>query len=134
MGTSGAWIHGLALALVNLASVVAGFVAFRASGSGRQMAVQIPVALAVSVIAFVIWVWLTRRYSFGWRRQDWRSRLGVFGLAMLWAALIYAPLHLLTQGYVTALSNVVALWAFQVPANCAALAAAEVLAVPAPGR
>ncbi|MDH4338394.1 MAG: hypothetical protein OEX18_14065 [Candidatus Krumholzibacteria bacterium] len=118
-------IHGFVLALINLASILVGFAVFTLSGSGHQVAVQVPVALLGTVAGFAAWLWLVRRSRLGWDRTRLRQRAAVFVLAFLGAAVVFIPLHFFTQGYVTAWSNVTALWAFQAPANLLAMLVAE---------
>lgn len=120
-----ALIHSSTLALLNLAGVLVGFAVYHLSGVDHQIAVQVPVAALFTVAGFVAWLRMTRRTRIGWGRTGTRQRVMVFLLALVWAAVIFVPLHFFTQGYLSAWSNVTALWAFQAPANLLALLAAR---------
>ncbi|NIT36125.1 MAG: hypothetical protein GTN49_06455 [candidate division Zixibacteria bacterium] len=45
-------LHGLALAAINVAAVLAGFALYKISGVAYQLAVQVPLAVFISVAAF----------------------------------------------------------------------------------
>lgn len=126
-------IHSSTLALINLAGILVGFAVYHLSGVDHQIAVQIPVAVLFTVVAFVAWQWMTRRTRIAWGRTGTRQRVMVFLLAFVWAAVVFVPLHFFTQGYLSAWSNVTALWAFQAPANLLALLAARCTAGSAMG-
>jgi len=49
----------------------------------------------------------------------------VFLLAFVCAAVVFVPMHYVSEGYVTAAGNVAALWAFQLVANSIALLVAR---------
>ncbi|MBI4788510.1 MAG: hypothetical protein HY782_15875 [Chloroflexi bacterium] len=52
-------------------------------------------------------------------RNDW---LAVFCASLIWTPIIFTPLHLFTQGYFTAIGNIVATWLSQIPVNLVAIA------------
>ena len=119
-------LHGLALAAVNVGAVLVGFAVYKISGIERQLAVQIPVAVAISVAAFGLWYVIVGRVTSG------RAALGsltayvwTYVLAFGWFAAIFVPLHYVTQGYLTSFANIYYAWLFQAPTNVAALAAAH---------
>jgi hypothetical protein len=119
-------LHAAALALANLGGLWIGFVAFALAPTTNQLGVQLPVALVVSVGAFAAWVTVVdargpRQLRFGGRRD------AVLAAALAWAvaAVIFVPLHRLATGYVTAFSNLVALWSFQLVANLVVVALAD---------
>jgi hypothetical protein len=126
-----ALIHGFILALINLGSILVGFAVYHLAGSRNQIAIQVPVAVLCTIIAFCLWVRMTSRTRLRWRGGV-RPGLAVFFLALIGAAVVFVPLHYATQGYVTAWSNVTALWAFQVPANLLALLVAQRVLAPSP--
>jgi len=111
-------IHGLGLAGINLGSVLLGFAVYVLLRPAPQLAVQLPVAVIVSVLGFALWdhlgkVWFAESAAL----RGWKEFGGVYLTALLWAPLIFVPLHYLGRGYVTAFSNVTAFWAFQLPVN-----------------
>jgi hypothetical protein len=119
-------IHSFILCLVNLGAVLAGFAVYEISGAAYQLAVQISVAVAISVAAFALWYYLTLRITSG------RIALGNFGayvgtyvLALAWFPVVFVPLHYVTQGYLTSFANIYNMWLFQAPTNAAALVAAN---------
>ena len=121
-------LHSAILALLNLASIWVGFVAFQLLGAENQLAVQSPIAFTLTVGLFLGWMRLVS--SRGWSRlrvRGWGDAGWIFGLALVWAAVVFVPLHLLTQGYLTAFGNVLAVWAFQVAANTVAVGCAVTL-------
>ena len=126
------FIHSIKLAFINLAGIFAGFAVYHLSGVQNQIVVQVPVAVLFTGVGFLTWLWMTRRTRISWARADARRHVLVFAIALAWAAVVFVPLHYFTQGYVTAWSNITAMWAFQMPANLIALFAAHrVFASPA---
>lgn len=122
-------LHSLVLAIVNLCGIWLGFVVYSLVRGPGQIAVQLPIAFIVTVGAFVAWIMIVaargpRRLRFGGGSEArW-----IFGLSLPWAAVVFVPLHYLTQGYLTAFSNVAALWLFQAAANLVAVVAAVAVA------
>jgi hypothetical protein len=118
-------IHGLALAAINVAASLVGFAAYKILRVGRQLLVQVSVAVLVAVVAFVLWYYVARRVTSG------RATLGSLGpyvwtyvLAFAWFPVVFVPLHYVTQGYLTSFANIYNMWLFQAPTNALALAAA----------
>lgn len=122
-------LHSLVLAIVNLCGIWLGFVVYSLVRGPGQIAVQLPIAFIVTVGAFAAWIMILAA------RGPRRLRIGggaqarwVFGLSLPWAAVVFVPLHYLTQGYLTAFSNVAALWLFQAAANLVAVVVAAAVA------
>ncbi|MBN1920097.1 MAG: hypothetical protein JW892_02535 [Anaerolineae bacterium] len=115
-------IHGLGLAGINFAAVLLGFAVYFLLRPAPQLAVQLPVAIAASILGFALWVYISKvLFAARAMLEGWKDYLGVYLAAWLWSPLIFVPLHYLGTGYVTAFSNVIALWAFQAPVNLVAL-------------
>jgi len=55
-------------------------------------------------------------------------------LPFVWAPSIFIPLHYVTQGYLTSIGNIVALWTFQAQVNFLALSIAVVSTYPKGSR
>lgn len=116
-------VHSVVLALLNLFAVVVGFATFKSIGGSNQIGIQAPIAFVISVVVFVIWTGLVntrgpvRLGLRGWRDGGW-----ILGLASIVAAVVFVPVHYATAGYLTAFSNILALWAFQIPTNAVAVA------------
>jgi hypothetical protein len=118
-------LHGFALTAVNVGAVLVGFAAYKILGVGHQLAVQIAVAVAISVAAFATWYYIVGRVTKG------RTTLGSLGayfwtyaFASGWLPAVFIPLHYVTQGYLTSFANIYNMWLFQAPTNALALAAA----------
>ncbi len=115
-------LHSAVLAFINIAAILAGFAAYHLLKPADQITIQVPVAAALSVAAFSGWMAVSCRVAPG-RLQASGSKdaLWIYALALVWAAVVFVPVHFVTQGYVTAFSNVVALWAFQLIVNAVAV-------------
>ena len=127
-------VHAGALAIANLSGLWFGFVAFVLIGTTNQIGIQLPVAVVVSLAAFVIWVKLVN--AFGPPRFRYFSRSDgpwVYCLAPVLAAVVFVPLHFATTGYLTAFSNVLALWGFQFVSNMFVVVAAAHFVREGPG-
>ena len=118
-------LHGLALAAVNVGAVLVGFAVYKISGAGYQLAVQIPVAVAISVAAFGLWYFAVVRVTFGRvTLVSLGAHVWTYALAFGWLAALFVPLHYVTQGYLTSFANIYNMWLFQAPTNALALAVA----------
>lgn len=121
--------HGLALFSANLCSLVLGFYAYRFSGSGRQIMVQGPIAALISISLFVFWtILLNAKALKRFRLGSARAFAGAYAASFVWLPIIFVPVHYVTQGYLTAFSNIVAVWVFQAPVNAAAVLVAMAVA------
>jgi hypothetical protein len=116
-------IHGGALATINLGASLVGFAAYKTLGVGHQLLVQIAVAVPASVAAFALWYHLAHRVTSGRvALGDLGTYVGSYALAFAWFAVIFVPLHYVTQGYLTTFANIYNMWLFQTPTNVTALA------------
>lgn len=117
-------LHGLILTLADLAGILGGFVAFKAVNfaSFDQIMIQLPVAVVLSILLFVLWSFLLR--VFGCKQLlllDLKELLFVFVASVTLALAVFVPLHFFTQGYFTNIGNVMALAFYQMPVNLIAL-------------
>lgn len=111
-------IHGIALAMINLASVIAGFFVYAALRPINQSAIQLPTGLLFNTGLFLIWFILSRHLFRG--ALALRKPLECFWVtaaALLWSPLLFYPLHFMTQGYLSAWSNIAGLWIYQLFVN-----------------
>lgn len=121
-------VHAAVLATANLFGIWLGFLAFALSSTANQILVQVPVAVVVTVALFAAWIRLLgARGSARLRIDGARNWAWVYGLAPICAAVVFVPLHQITQGYWTAFSNLLALWTFQLVANGFAVAIAAAI-------
>jgi len=115
-------LHTLALALIDIGAVLAGFVISCLARPAPQRAVQIPAAALIAVLSFVLWSLLIGRWSR--KRLSLRSAgelAGTWLLTLLWTPTLFVPLHYLGRGYLTSWANIWNLWLFQMPVNILAL-------------
>ena len=116
------WYHGLALGIINIASIMIGFVIHRVIGGQDQVSSQSVAAAIITIVAFNLWIRLGPRLSSRVKRPLKAGELlWAFVFALAWGAGVFLPLHYFTQGYLTSINNITALWGFQVPVNLLAL-------------
>ncbi len=113
-------VHSLALAGADLAGIAGGaMVAAWALGVKNQVWLQLPVAVILTPLFFCAWICLSA--FAGPLRLRWgegQETAGCFIGSVIWAPLVFVPLHYVTQGYLTSIGNLIALAAFQIPVNC----------------
>ncbi len=116
-------LHSFVLVIADVAGIAGGaLAASRILGVSNQLRLQLPIAVVLSVGCF--WLWLLSLRLLGWKVLQPASpkELGACLVAsLLWAPLVFVPLHYFTQGYLTAIGNLVALAIYQVPVNALAL-------------
>ncbi|MFH1313476.1 MAG: hypothetical protein ABIJ00_09685 [Candidatus Eisenbacteria bacterium] len=116
------WYHGLALAIINIASIVAGSAIHRVIGGRDQASTQGVAAAIITIVAFNLWIRLLPRLSSrATRPLEAREFVWAYAFALAWGAGVFLPLHYFTQGYLTSFGNISALWGFQVPVNLLAM-------------
>ena len=122
-------LHSLVLVMADIAGVGGGAVAaFQILGVPNQVWLQLPIAIGLSVILFSGWILALRALGFGRLQLVGGNEFGIcLGLSVLWAPLVFVPLHYLTQGYLTSIGNLVALALYQVPVNALALLVSAVV-------
>ena len=116
-------LHSLVLVIADLAGIAAGaLAAFRILGVPNQVWLQLPIAVVLSVGCFCAWVLSLRILR--WKvlqpagPKELRASLAA---SLLWAPVVFVPLHYFTQGYLTSIGNLVALALYQLPVNALAL-------------
>lgn len=127
-------LHGLVLCGINLLSVGIGFGVYRWLRPARQTAIEVPVAAVFSVGLFLLWIGLVRHPGLPAARRRFALRsgkehAGAFAASLLWQPALFVPIHYATQGYWTALSNLIALLAFQIPVNLLAVGIASAVSL-----
>jgi hypothetical protein len=122
MKTARILLHGFLLAVVTVGSILVGYAVYRASGLRDQVATQVLVAGAVCAFSFALAAWIVHRLSSGRLALASLRELGItYGSAFLWSAIVFVPIHYVTQGYVTGMGNVLGVWIFQLPFGLLAL-------------
>jgi hypothetical protein len=118
-------LNSFVLAVGCLVSILVGFGFFhmlRAVWPVDQILVQAPVAVIVLIMGFTAWYLVISRPALQHLRLvGWGEFTAVFLLSLVWTPLIFLPLHYLTQGYLSTIDNILAIFYFQVPANFIAL-------------
>ena len=120
-------LHSLVLVIADIAGIAIGaMTAFRMLGVPNQVWLQLPIAVVVSAGCFCAWVLSLRvlRWT-GLQPADSKERWACMPVSLLWAPLVFVPLHYLTQGYWTSIGNLVALALYQAPVNALALSGAS---------
>ncbi len=115
-------LHSFVLAIVNFASVIAGFGIYHLFRPINQISLQAPVAALICIFIFVIWsVFIQNILSKGLSLKGISEFLGVYVASLLWAPALFVPIHYLSQGYLTSYDNLLAGWLFQLPVNLLAV-------------
>jgi len=112
-------LNSLALVMADLAGIAGGAVlAFRLTGLANQVMVQVPMAAVLSVGFFCVWRLSLRALRFRRLQLAGLNELGMCWVSsFLCAPLVFIPVHYFTQGYVTGVSNLLALALYQLPVN-----------------
>ena len=126
-------VHSLVLAVSNICAILAGFVVYVLTRPADQLEVQIPVAIAMTLVLFSVWCLVTQRGAWtGLRFERAIEGLWVYVAAFPWAWVLFVAVHHTTQGYLTSWRNVAMLAAFQAVVNVVAVLAGLAIAGRAP--
>ena len=106
------------IAAVNLASIVVGFLVYSLIGDVPQLAVQLPVALAVGILGVAAWLLLFRRFHQLVPDEDY---IIVFLAAFPMGTVLFALVHYAVTGYLTSFGNIGGVWGLQFAENMIAL-------------
>ena len=125
-------LNSFLLVVADIAGIGGGaLVAFHVSGVSNQVWLQLPIAIVLSIVCFFAWMLLIHLFDLRRLQPLDAEELGACLVAsMLWAPVIFVPLHYLTQGYLTGIGNLVALALYQLPVNMVALFGPSVLKQP----
>ena len=112
-------LHSFILNILNLSSIWVGFVIWYSFfRPANQIRVQVPLAVLVCLIAFLVWSFTVYRLPFKNLSLHARDEFaGTFFLSLMWFPVVFVPLHYITQGYLTSFGNIVGGWKFQIPTN-----------------
>ena len=111
-------LHGFSLSTANIISIIVAFGVYKALRPVHQLAVQIPVAVALYIAIFLLWMLLVRIPFFKFIAiKTFKELSWIFLASLAWGPIIFIPLHHTTQGYLTGSGNIIALFQFQLPVN-----------------
>ncbi len=113
--------YGLLLSLVNLISIILGFVFYYLFKTPNQIEIQLPTAVLLSCLFFTISVFLLIK-SKKEISMSVVSVIRIYLFSMLWTPVVFVPLHYMTQGYLTSMENILYTWFFQAVTNILVLA------------
>ena len=103
--------HSAVLTLLNLLGVFLGFWMFSVVKSADQVGVQFIVTSGVTWGGYAGFVrFVRRRMAGGFALRGVRDGVTVYVLAFAWVPALFIPVHYVTQGYLAAPTNVLALW------------------------
>jgi hypothetical protein len=126
MKTARIMIHGFVLGGVTVFAILVGYAIYRASGMPEQVVIQVLAAGMVCVSFFAFISWVAHRVTGGRLALANLKEFGItYATAFLWSAALFALLHLVTQGYLTSVTNVLGIWLFQFPFTLLALLVAN---------
>ena len=125
-------LHSLVLVLADIGGIAIGaLAAFHILGVPNQVWLQLPLAVVLTPAGFCGWILLLR--VLGWKPllpAGAKELQACWVASLVWAPLVFVPLHYLTQGYLTSLGNLVALAMYQLPINALALFLCSLLPKP----
>ena len=114
-------LHSFVLTITDLGSIILAFGFYsilRSIMSVNQRVVQGSIAAIFCIIIFALWsLVVTRLPTKTLSLQGNRELVWTYFAALLWAPVIFIPLHYITQGYFTSFGNIIAIWLFQIPVN-----------------
>jgi hypothetical protein len=116
--------QGFILTFINIAAILVAFAIYKVVDniiSVNQRALQTPVAMVLSVAAFVAWIFIANRFFSRLYLRGSGEHLAVFFGALLWNPVLFTILHYITRGYLTSFANILLLWVFQIPVNLVAV-------------
>lgn len=116
-------VHGLVLLVGNFAGILIGSAVYNALKPIDQIAVQVPIAVVLSIGGFGVWSLLFRKGRFA--LQGSGELVGTFAASLVWGPAVFVVFHYFSQGYLTGSGNIVALLIFQLPVNAIAILAAS---------
>jgi len=122
MRTAQVLVAGVALLLANFVGIYVGFMAYFAARPSNQIAIQLPIAVVLSVVLYLAFSFAStcpslRRFQLNTTLE----RLAAYGASLFLTPAVFIPLHYATQGYLAHFSNLLALIIFQVPVNAIAI-------------
>ncbi len=111
------FLTGFILALINVISILGGFLVYGLTKAKTQEPIQIISACAFSIILFVLWEFLLRKVFNKKTLKNKKDFTVAYATSLLFSPIIFTPLHYASEGYLTSLQNIFAILMFQIPTN-----------------
>lgn len=118
--------YGLLLSLINLISIILGFVFYYLFKTPNQIEIQLPIAVLLSCLFFTMSVFLLIKSKKEISMSAF-SVIRIYLFSMLWTPVVFVPLHYVTQGYLTSMENILYTWFFQAATNILVLAMSKLI-------
>lgn len=118
--------YGFLLSLINLMSIILGYGFYHLFKTSNQIVVQLPIAIFLSFLFFLIYVFLLIKNKKDINMSTFRVTI-IYLFSMLWTPIIFVPIHFITQGYITSMENILYTWAFQAVTNILVLAMTKLI-------
>jgi len=116
------------MVIANIGAIYCGFIIYHLLKPANQIAVQLPVAVILSISGFVIWnLFLRINFFKKFTIKEKHEFIYIYFAALLWVPLIFVPLHYVSQDYLTSFGNIIAIWIFQLPVNLISIVAAYLI-------
>ncbi len=116
-------LYSFSMVIANFVAIYCGFIVYYLLKPANQIAIQLPIAIILSVTFFLLWILLMQIHIF--KRfviKEKHNLISVYLFALILNPVIFVPLHYITQGYLTSFGNIKAIWMFQLLANLISIA------------
>jgi len=121
-------LNSFIMVIANIGAIYCGFIIYHLLKPANQIAVQLPVAVILSISGFVIWnLFLRINFLKKFTIKEKHEFIYIYFAALLWVPLIFVPLHYVSQDYLTSFGNIIAIWIFQLPVNLISIVAAYLI-------
>jgi hypothetical protein len=115
-------IHGLALAVANISSLIIGFSLYQYVLTRTPVFFQLIILVAICIALFLGWTWIIRHFkNKHLSLQSTDELLYVHLVAFVWIPIAFIPLHYLSRGHVVSFDHITGLWLLQLLLNALVL-------------
>ena len=110
-------LTGFILALINIISVLGGFLVYYLTQAKTQRPIQIVSACTFSILIFIFRGFLFRKILNKKTLKNSKDYVVAYVTSLIFSPIIFIPLHYFSEGYLTSLQNIYAMLMFQIPTN-----------------
>lgn len=110
-------LTGFILALINVISVLGGYLVYYLTQAKTQRPIQIVSACTFSILIFIFWGFLFRKILNKKTLKNTKDYVVTYVTSLIFSPVIFVPLHYFSEGYLTSLQNIYAMLMFQIPTN-----------------